>query len=208
MISGSGPAPSSARARGGFTLLEVVIAFSILAMVMAALAGVQTYSVNIGSKALDARDVREMSDTVFRRFIYELQNYTDGMQETGGKAYAEFAGVPRNERHRWDLYTLRYHKRKGMAAGTDPKGQTEDLFGTASKDETGKSSSSSSSSHSSSSSGTGGSSGSGSADASTGVEAYLLSLEVFYTGQGTEEPLLTLSTVVPIPASEEADAAK
>lgn len=170
-------------------------------MVMAALTGAQASSLNKGERAVASREVREMSDTVFRRFIYELQKYSDNQPDTGDHAYGEFAGLKGPERDRWKIYRLVYHKKKGMAAGTDPSGQSEDLFNTAPKNSQGTSSGSTSS-------GSSGSTGTaGGAEATTGVEVYLLSLDVY--GPSDEvEPILTLRTIVPIPESELAEAAK
>jgi prepilin-type N-terminal cleavage/methylation domain-containing protein len=191
--------PAGARGAGGFTLIEVAVAFAILAIVVSSISVALTQSLDVGVEALNLRDVREMSDTVFRKFVYELGKYTDGMTDTGDHAYGEWAGLKGTERDRWKIYRLVFHKKKGMAAGNDPSGQTGDLFGGLAQDDDGRTTTGTT---------TGGTTGTSGSDAATGVEAYLLSLEVFYTGEESENPLVRLRTVVPVPREEQTEDAR
>ena len=187
------------RVRGsrGFSLLEVLIAFAILAITLALMTESQVHAVNLGAKALDLRDVRSAADTVFRKFIYEIGSVNDGDSAGLDTWYAEYIGLRGQQRDRWAVYRGVVHKQRGIAAGTDPTGKAQPLF-------EGQGSGSSSTSGSGTS-GTGGASGTGgtggSTEPSAPEEVYMLTLEVF---QGTEdaEPVMKLRTIVPIPDGE------
>jgi len=206
--AGPSPARRGPVARG-FTLLEVMLAFAIMAISLAFLTEAASNSFTKGVAAIDLRDLRVMADTVFRRVVYEHWKWNDGDTGTADVWYAEFAGLKGSLRDRWKIYRLVLHKRKGMVAGNDPSGRIENLFsnGEYSTSATGKSSTGGSSTGSGGSSGSGSGSSSGTgADAATGEPAYLLTLEVFV--QDDEEPRLTLRSVIPVPESEREEDAK
>lgn len=198
--------PVRRRGTRGFTLLEVLVAFAILALVVAAGTEVQYRAVEKGQKAVDLRELRVMADTVFRQVVYEYWKWSDGEVRTADQWYADFAGIPSGpKRDRWQVYKLVLHKRKGMVAGTDPSGGVEPLFeegGTTTGTTTG-SGSSSTGTGSGSGTGTGSSTGAGTDgdEEQTGEPAYLIELEVFF--QDREEPELTLRSIVPVNDQEE-----
>jgi prepilin-type N-terminal cleavage/methylation domain-containing protein len=195
--------------RRGFTLLELIVSFAIIAIVVVTCMEVQTKAIDKGAKARDLREMRVMADTVFRQIVYEHWKWQDGMRGTADEWYAPFAGITDTSmRDRWRIYRLELHKTKGMVAGTDPSGHTMSLFddgsGTTTTTNTPASPSSSSSSSSSSPSST---SGAGSDDAtSVGEPAYQLELNVFL--YDSEEPELTLRSVIPVPDSEREEESK
>jgi prepilin-type N-terminal cleavage/methylation domain-containing protein len=204
-MSSADPRPAR-RPEGGFTLLEVMLAFAIVAIAMSFLALSQQQSFNAGAKALDLRDIRGMADTVFRRIVYEHWKWNDGDTGTADQWYAEFADLRGAQRDKWKVYRLVLHKRKGVVAGTDPSGRLDSLFSDTDfydRDRYGQPRSSTSSSSSTSpANGTGGTTGTadGSANNVAGEPAYLIALDVFL--EGNEEPEMTLRSILPVPDSE------
>jgi len=197
--SGPGRRPVPRRPAGragerGFTLVELLVAFAILAVAMAYMTQIQTRSLQLGAKARDLRDIRVMSDTVFRKFIYELFQTNDGYNGTGDILYAQYAEIPSAQRDQWRQFRIVFHKEKRMAAGNDPTGGVPGLEGT---DGTTQGSTTST---------TGSTSGSGTGTSTTtpdisGEPVYVLRLEV-YTGEESEEPEVVLRTIVPVPPAE------
>jgi prepilin-type N-terminal cleavage/methylation domain-containing protein len=186
---------SSARPSGplrGFTLLEVMVAFSILAIVMTALSTVHVQAVKKGGLAVDYREAREGADTVFRRITYEIDkpDWPDGTNFTFDIEYGEYVGLPTHERDRWRAFRGVLRKQRRMAAGSDPSGITPGAVG----DETGTSPEQRREAERERRPGE---------DDPTGEEVYLVRLEV-YLGEESEAstPFLTLSTFVPVPESE------
>jgi prepilin-type N-terminal cleavage/methylation domain-containing protein len=171
--------------RGGFTLLEVMVAFAILAMVLSALASVQFESLEKAADAVDYREIREAADTVFRKIVYELDKpvWPDGRLIRFDYDYAEYIGLPPAARDAWFPVRGVLRKQTRMAAGTDPTGQTPGVEGERT----------------------------GAEDVSTrptsgepppsGEAVYYVSLEV-YVGEEEQMPFLTLTTYEPLPASE------
>lgn len=180
----------------GFTLVEMVVAFAILAISMAYMSQIQNSALQKGAKARDLRDIRVMSDTVFRHAIYEIWQWQDGASSTADIWYGDFAGLKGQQRDQWRPFRLVFHKTKKMAAGNDPTGKVESLD---SSDPTNSSTGTGTKSTGS----TGGTSGTGSTDpaASSGEPIYVISLDVFTDDEG-DKPALTLSTIVPVPESE------
>ncbi len=205
--------PASARRReGGFTLVEMLLAFAILAITMAYLIQTQTSALQMGGKARDLRDIRVMSDTVFRKALYEIWQWQDGQSSTADIWYGDFARLKGAQRDSWRPFRLVFHKQKRMAAGNDPTGKVEaldsnDAYSNSTTSGTTKkptgSSGTGSSGSGTSGSGTSGSGGSAAADAaaSSGEPVYVVWLEVF-TGDEAEKPDLTLRTIVPVPEVE------
>ena len=76
-----------ARATRGFTLVEMLLAFAILAVVMAYLIQTRRRRSRKGAKARDLRDIRVMSDTVFRKALYEIWQWQDGQSSTADNWY-------------------------------------------------------------------------------------------------------------------------
>lgn len=194
------PTSPARRAARGFTLLELVFAFAILALALVGLMESQAKSMDKSVKTLELRDLRVMADTVFRRIVYEIGEWNDGQRGDAAEWYADFAQVPPGpQRDRWKRYRLELRKRKGLVAGTDPSGALGALF-----EDTGTTSNSSTSS-SSSTSGTGTGTGSGSSSsegdgATTGEPAYMIELSVFFMER--EEPELVLRSIVPVTSRE------
>ena len=194
------PVPRPPRGRAGergFTLVELLVAFAILAVAMAYMTQIQTRSLQLGAKARDLRDIRVMSDTVFRKLIYELFQTNDGYNGTGDVLYAQYAEIPSAQRDQWRQFRLVFHKEKRMAAGTDPTGGVAGLDSGTDGTTTGTGSTTGSGSTSGSGSGT----GTTTAVDTTGEPVYVLSLEVF-AGDESEEPDVVLRTIVPVPAAE------
>ncbi len=195
------PTSPARRAARGFTLLELVFAFAILALALVGLMESQAKSMDKSVKTLELRDLRVMADTVFRRIVYEIGEWNDGQRGDAAEWYADFAQVPPGpQRDRWKRYRLELRKRKGLVAGTDPSGALGALF-----EDAGTTSNSSSSSSSSSTSGTGTGTGSGSSSsegdgATTGEPAYMIELSVFFMER--EEPELVLRSIVPVTSRE------
>ena len=190
--------PRSARRReAGFTLVEMLLAFAILAITMAYLIQTQTSALQMGGKARDLRDIRVMSDTVFRKALYEIWQWQDGQSSTADIWYGDFARLKGSQRDQWRPFRLVFHKQKRMAAGNDPTGKVESLEST---DAYGSSTSTGTTPTPSGSTGTGSSSATDAAP-STGEAVYVVWLEVF-AGDETEKPDLTLRTIVPVPEVE------
>ncbi len=177
----------------------MALAFAILAVVMAYLVETQTSALRLGGKARDLRDIRVMSDTVFRKALYEIWQWQDGQSSTADVWYGDFARLKGQQRDQWRTFRLVFHKQKRMAAGNDPTGKVESLD---SSDPNGDGVTSGTSTKTPGST-TSGTTGSSSADpaASAGEPVYVVWLEVF-TDDDAETPELTLRTIVPVPEIE------
>jgi prepilin-type N-terminal cleavage/methylation domain-containing protein len=197
-------APSRRRAgEAGFTLVEMVVAFAILAIAMAYMSQIQNSALQQGAKARDLRDMRVMSDTVFRKLIYEIWRWQDGASSTADVWYGDVAGLKGLQRDQWRPFRLVFHKQQRMAAGNDPTGKIETLD---SSDPDGTRSTTRPTGSGTSGMGTGTSgtgSGTGSTDPATqsGEPVYVVSLDVFMSDEN-EQPDMTLHTIVPVPESE------
>ena len=121
---------SPERSQRGFTLLEVMCAFAILAMVTGILTVHYFKAVEQGTRALHLRELREAADTVFRKIIYEEQNYNDGDSKTLDISYGEWAGLKGVDRDRWRVYRWELRKERRTAAGKPDRAKGEEaIFG-------------------------------------------------------------------------------
>lgn len=177
-----------ARSASGFTLLEVLVAFAILAFVVTTMQTVHVEAVRKGELAVDYREIREAADTVFRRIMYEVDkpDWPDGMRFTFDLVYGEYIGLPSHERDRWRSFAGVLRKVKRMAAGTDPSGQTPGLD----EDEDGRPTDPRREEEPPKE-----------GEPETGEEVYQVRLDVFRQDE-PEVPFLTLATYLPVPESE------
>ncbi len=180
-------ARSSARRQAGFTLLEVMCAFAILAVIVGFMAQSWSYNMEKATRAVSKRELREAGDTLFRRILYELQEHADGTSGNLEDYYGEWTGFKGAEREKWRIYSFVLTKRIKTAAGTsDEADGHESIFGDEGdlEDE-----------GSGSSSGSG--SGSGSEDeAQAAVNLTQVTMKIYLTDEMDDEPILTLSTFI------------
>jgi type II secretory pathway pseudopilin PulG len=171
----------------GFSLLEVMCAFAILAVMTGQLTTNFVDNVQKATTALSHRELREAADTIFRKMIYEWQEYKDGDERTLDEEYGKFADLKGIQRDRWAMYRFRLEKRPRTVVGTPPEGE-EALFGEdAEREDTTPATAP-----------TGGSPGTDGAEGaqgeSAGLELVEMTLRIYYTEEATEEPLLILRT--------------
>jgi prepilin-type N-terminal cleavage/methylation domain-containing protein len=170
----------------GFTLLEVMCAFAILAMVTGVLTRIHFNSIDRGTRALHLRELREAADTVFRKVIYEEQRFNDGDGKTLDISYAEWAGLKGYERDRWRVYRWELRKERRTAAGpSDASKGEEPIFGSADaegtreynwRERTG-----------------------GTAESETpGQALWRMTMSFFHTEESGDQPLLVLRTYLPV----------
>ena len=193
--------PARPQAERGFTLLEVMCAFAILAAFTGFLTVVWTQSMREGARALDLRELREAADTIFRRILYEEPNHADGLTGTLDDFYASWANFRGPNRDRWHVYRFELRKELKTAAGpADPSARQSSLFGdqpgaTTSRSGTGSSSGGTSGTGSSGS----GASGSGTKDdQAIGIPLIKVTVRIWRTEEtDSSEPLITLQTYLP-----------
>jgi len=178
--------PTRPRIEAGFTLLEVLCAFAILAALTGWMTVNFVQNVEKGVTALSHRELREAADTIFRKIIYEWEEYDDGSESTLDDIYGEFARLKGWERDRWAIYRYRLEKQPKTVVGMS-EDDDETLFDSQDDLDDGSSSSSSSSSSSA---------GEAGADTLPGVELVRIKMDIYRTDELTEEPLLTLVTWV------------
>lgn len=160
-------------AEAGFTLLEVLCAFAILAVLTGMLTVNFVQNVERGRVALSHRELREAADTIFRKIIYETEEYKDGDGRTLDEEYGEFARLKGWQRDRWAIYSYRLEKKLTAVVGYVPDSE-ESLFESDEDepylgDEEG-------------------------AEAQDGVELMRVKLDIFRTDEAEDVPLLTLVT--------------
>jgi prepilin-type N-terminal cleavage/methylation domain-containing protein len=173
----------------GFTLLEVMCAFGILAVAMGVTIQIEVHAVRNAEKALEYRDTAVMADTVFRRVVYEgNQHWPEGHSSTADISYAEYIGLKGIARDRWSNYKILIHRKRGMVVGTDPSGHLESLFdgGAAGKPIP---------------TGTGPTTPPTETSAA-GEQAWLVTMEVFW-GDDLVNPVHTLRSILPLQPDEE-----
>jgi len=158
-------------------------AFAILAAVTGILTVNFVKNVDLGVTALSHRELREAADTIFRKIIYEWEEYDDGAESTLDEIYGEFARLKGFQRDRWAIY--RYHLEKKPMTVVGMSENTDDTLFESRDDEENQGSSTSTSTSSSS-------------EASTndlpGIELVRIKLDIYRTDEPDEQPLLTLVT--------------
>ena len=134
-------APTAATARtplaqAGFTLLEVMFAFAILAILTGAMAQMIHNNMEKAAAAIDQRELRELADTLFGKILFEQADHRDGDEGSIAVDYGQWAGLPQERADRYAIYRWRLRKTEMVAAGTtDPDGDEENIFGDDNKDE-------------------------------------------------------------------------
>ena len=178
-----GPVPTSAgrsaskhAAQGGFTLLEVMCAFMVLAVVMVFVSINHHQSMETATYAIDQRDLREVADTIFRRILYEPQKHDDGNSGSlDGDIYGGWAKLPSNVRDRYAIYSYELSKKAQTAAGTpDDDGEAEAIFGDEEADDQPADD------------------GEPAEDEQPGVKLVKITLRIYRTDEPGGEPLITL----------------
>lgn len=123
--------------RSGFTLLEVMCAFTILAMVISVMVVIWSSNIDTAIWAIDKREMREVADTIFGKILFEQQEHDDGKTDSLAVIYGQWAGLPQERADRWRDYYYVLRKQPFIAAGTkDPEDDAEPLFGDESDEET------------------------------------------------------------------------
>jgi prepilin-type N-terminal cleavage/methylation domain-containing protein len=123
------PPTRRARAQGGFTLLEVMLAFAILALAVGLLTQIWAHNIEKAIAAIDQREMRELADTVFGRILFEQQKNRDGDEGSMSVIYGEWAGLPQDRADRYRDYRYSLSKKEYVAAGSSGSGdEAEDLF--------------------------------------------------------------------------------
>lgn len=175
------PASTARRTRqGGFTLLEALCAFAILAIVTGMITKDFVNNTQKGATALDRRELREAADTIFRKMIYEWEEYKDGDSRTLDEEYGEFADLRGLQRDRWAVYRYDLEKKPQSVVGASIDGG-DSLF-----EEDGESSDTEYEEPVAGEE--------GAAGQSAGVELVRMTLKIYRQEEDTEEPLLTLTT--------------
>ncbi len=189
---------ASPRKAGGFTLLEVMCAFAILALITSFISQTCHEAMERGGRAGDLRALREAADTVFRRLCYEDGLHADGMRSSLADFYAAWAELPSVQRDRWTPYQMTFRRRPRTAAG-EPGAEGGEPIGGASS---GSSPSGSGSGGSATGSGSSASAGATAGEEPTSVELMELTLTIWHE-DAEDEPLIVLQTLLP-PQSKDA----
>ena len=178
------------RTQRGFTLLEAICAFLILALITAQVSQIFWNNVRKGAKALSHRELREAADTIFRKMIYEWELYKDGDSRTLDEEYAEFADLEGMQRDRWAEYRYDLEKKRQSVVGSSIDGE-DTLFGEESSvmDSGTETESETGSEGEAPAEAAGGESGD-----ETGIELIRMTLKLYRTEQESDEPILTLTT--------------
>lgn len=195
---GTDAAPAAARpAPRGFTLLEVSVAFVIMATLIAFIVEVWFSSMENASRAADNREIREVADTVFGRILFEHQvgKFHDGDSGTLDVLYGTWARLSSRDRERYERYEYQLEIKKVQAAGEIEEGSdAESLAG----------SQGTSTSTSSGSSGSSSTTPSSSEEDLPGVDLERITLRIRYKpeyrlGEAESGDLIVLSRLMPEP---------
>lgn len=164
--------------QAGFTLLEVMCAFSVLALVTTFMTEIWADGIEKAETAIDQREMREIADTVFGKILFEEQEHSDGQEDTLDNAYGRWAQLPPAKRDRYRDYRYVLEKKLTTVSGSGSEdGDAENMFANEDDDS------------SSSSLSTEDEEGEGAA----GVELWRYTMRIFHKDSG-DEPLITLQT--------------
>ena len=173
----------------GFTLLEVMLAFTILSVLMTYCVSIIHDNMEVAADAIDQRELREIADTVFGKILFEQAEHRDGDQGSIDVTYGQWAGLKQERADRYAVYRWRLQKKELVAAGVaDTTGDAENMFDKQDDTKSGSSSSSSSSTPKA---------GDPAADKGN-VNLVKFVLEVFHT-EAPDQPLITLARYLPPP---------
>lgn len=166
-------------AQRGFTLLEVMCAFTILGLVISTMVVIWSRNIDTAIWAIDKREMREVADTIFGKILFEQQEHRNGDEGSLAVIYGQWAGLPPHRADRYRDYHYSLTKQDYIAAGqADPEDGAESLFGEEDEEESSSSS---------------GSSGSSSEEEKQGsVRLVKFTLKVFRVDE-RDEPLIVLT---------------
>ncbi len=113
----------------GFTLLEVMCAFTILGLVISTMVVIWARNIDKAIWAIDQREMREVADTIFGKILFEQQEHRNGDEGSLAVIYGQWAGLPPHRADRYRDYYYSLTKQDYVAAGTaDPESDAENLF--------------------------------------------------------------------------------
>jgi hypothetical protein len=172
-----------------------MLAFAILSMIMAIAGEIIHENMEKAADAIDKREMREIADTIFGKFLFEQTEHRDGDEGSVAVEYGQWAGLPQDRADRYEDYRWRLVKQQVVAAGVaDTTKDEQPLVGSATDSTTGTPSSTSDTSSSSSSS-----SSADDKDAQkSNVQLVKFVLTVYHVDR-PDEPLITLSRYLPPP---------
>lgn len=167
------------RTQAGFTLLEVMCAFAILAFVTGMVGRIWTVNMKKAQRAVSKRELREVADSCFRRILYEIDKHDDGKTANVADFYArDWLKLEGKEAEKYRFYALQLKKKVKSAAGEADDDDAEPMFGEA--DTSGSESSSESESE----------------DAGPNINLYEVELTIHYADESPDKALVVLKTYI------------